>query len=99
MTEPTGQPESAMNRFPLSGTQQWLCGADLGDEAGAFGRLFTSEMAVRRRSSVAGTVFAKQGDGLYLIGFDYHVGFLVIEGGEARLCHAAWYGPAVRRMK
>src|SRR5439155_124961 len=47
MTEPTGQPESAMNRFPLSGTQQWLCGADLGDEAGAFGRLFTSEMAVR----------------------------------------------------
>jgi condensation enzyme len=47
MTEPTDQPESALNRFPLSGTQQWLCGADLGDEAGAFGRLFTSEMAVR----------------------------------------------------
>jgi len=36
-----------MNRYPLSGTQEWLCGADLGDEAGAFGRLFTSEMAVR----------------------------------------------------
>jgi hypothetical protein len=47
MTEPTGQPENTLNRFPLSGTQQWLCGADLGDEAGAFGRLFTSEMAVR----------------------------------------------------
>jgi condensation enzyme len=47
MSEPTDQPESALNRFPLSGTQEWLCGADLGDEAGAFGRLFTSEMAVR----------------------------------------------------
>jgi condensation enzyme len=47
MTEPTDQPESALHRFPLSGTQEWLCGADMGDEAGTFGRLFTSEMAVR----------------------------------------------------
>jgi hypothetical protein len=47
MTAPTEHPDSALNRYPLSGTQEWLCGADLGDEAGAFGRLFTSEMAVR----------------------------------------------------
>jgi condensation enzyme len=47
MTEPNDQPESAPDRFPLSGPQQWLCGADMGDEAGTFGRLFTSEMAVR----------------------------------------------------
>ena len=47
MTEPTDHPEGALNRFPLSGTQQWLCGADLGDQAGAFGRLFTSEFGLR----------------------------------------------------
>src|SRR5579859_1381660 len=47
MTEPTDHPECAPNRFPLSSTQQWLCASDLGDQAGTFGRLFTSEIALR----------------------------------------------------
>jgi hypothetical protein len=44
--------------------------------------------------AVVDEVSSKEGDGLYVIGFDYHVGLLVIESGAGRLCHAAWYGPA-----
>jgi condensation enzyme len=47
MTELADLPETALNRFPLSGTQQWLCAGDLGDQAGTFGPLFTADIAVR----------------------------------------------------
>jgi condensation enzyme len=47
MTELPDSPLSAPNRFPLSGTQEWFCAGIVGDQDGRFGRLFTSEMAVR----------------------------------------------------
>ncbi len=34
------------------------------------------------------------GDGLLVIGFDYHVGFLRLDGGRAQFCHASYLGPA-----
>ena len=35
------------------------------------------------------------GDGLYVIGMDYHVGFLRLTATQALLCHAAYVPPAV----
>ena len=32
-------------------------------------------------------------DGLYAVGFDYHVGFVVKEGETLRFCHSSWLGP------
>ena len=29
-------------------------------------------------------------DGLFVVGFDYHVGFVVKEGAEVRFCHSSW---------
>ena len=34
------------------------------------------------------------GDGLYLVGLDYHVGFLLREQGEVRFCHSSYLAPA-----
>jgi condensation enzyme len=47
MTELADHLQSAPHRFPLSGTQQWWCGGDLGDQAGSFDPRFTQEIAVR----------------------------------------------------
>jgi condensation enzyme len=47
MTELADRPVSALNRFPLSGTQQWWCAGDFGDQAGTFGPQFTANLAVR----------------------------------------------------
>lgn len=33
------------------------------------------------------------GDGLYVIGFDYHVGFLRLEGDRAAFCHSSFIAP------
>lgn len=33
------------------------------------------------------------GDGLYVIGFDYHVGFLRLEGERAAFCHSSFIDP------
>ena len=35
---------------------------------------------------------AASGDGLYLVGMDFHVGFLVLDGSRADLCHSSWVG-------
>lgn len=55
----------------------------------------------RPAEDVVGGVWKSQGAGLYVVGMDYHVGFLVLEGtpGEARparadLCHSAFVSPA-----
>lgn len=37
---------------------------------------------------------ARTGDGLYVIGFDYHVGFLIQRNGQALFCHSSYLGPA-----
>jgi hypothetical protein len=36
---------------------------------------------------------AALGDGLYLVGLDLHVGFLVVRGEEVRVVHASYYPP------
>jgi hypothetical protein len=40
---------------------------------------------------------ARRGDGLYLVGLDYHVGFLVVEGGQVYFHHASNVSGAVVR--
>ena len=35
------------------------------------------------------------GEGLYLIGFEEHVGFLVVAGNDVDFCHASYTGPSV----
>jgi hypothetical protein len=40
---------------------------------------------------------ARQGDGLYLVGLDYHVGFLVVTGGQVFFHHASNLAGAVVR--
>ncbi len=40
---------------------------------------------------------ARRGDGLYLVGLDYHVGFLVVEGGRVYFHHASNVAGAVVR--
>ena len=36
---------------------------------------------------------AALGDGLYVIGLDYHVGFLVVKGAGVRIVHASYFPP------
>ncbi|TNE92693.1 MAG: hypothetical protein EP330_00745 [Deltaproteobacteria bacterium] len=36
-----------------------------------------------------------EGDGLYLVGLDYHVGYLRQEGEHTRFCHSSYVGDAV----
>lgn len=45
-------------------------------------------------SEVVRRVRASGGDGLYVVGMDFHVGFLVLEGERADLCHSAFVPPA-----
>jgi len=40
---------------------------------------------------------ARRGDGLYLVGLDYHVGFLVVDGGRVYFHHASNIAGAVVR--
>ncbi len=40
---------------------------------------------------------ARRGDGLYLVGLDYHVGFLVVDGGRVFFHHASSFAGAVVR--
>ena len=37
----------------------------------------------------------KQGDGWYVVGMDYHVGFIRIDGEAARFCHSSFLGTKV----
>lgn len=37
----------------------------------------------------------KYGDGLYVVGFDLHVGFLRLDGARAAFCHASYLDPGV----
>ena len=52
--------------------------------------------AIHRYLSIPGERLAREvsalGDGLYLIGLDVHVGFVVVDGGRARLLHASYTG-------
>lgn len=55
----------------------------------------------RAASEVVRGVWDAQGPGLYVVGMDYHVGFLVLEGNRgdaaparADLCHSAFVPPA-----
>jgi hypothetical protein len=36
-----------------------------------------------------------RGDGLYVVGLDFHVGFLRVQGERVDFCHSAYLGPAV----
>jgi hypothetical protein len=36
---------------------------------------------------------AALGDGLYVVGLDYHVGFLVVRGPDVRIVHASYFPP------
>jgi len=36
-----------------------------------------------------------RGDGLYLVGLDYHVGFIILEGERADFCHSSFLPPGV----
>jgi hypothetical protein len=36
---------------------------------------------------------AALGEGLYVIGLDYHVGFLIVRGAEVRMVHASFFPP------
>ncbi len=40
-------------------------------------------------------VRAKLGEGLFVVGMDYHVAFLRVDAAGARLCHAAFFEPKV----
>ena len=51
---------------------------------------------LRRRSpeAAAAELRATLEDGLYVVGMDYHVAFLVLDGERADLCHSAYVPPA-----
>jgi hypothetical protein len=44
---------------------------------------------------VVDQVREKYGDGLYVVGFDLHVGFLRLDGPRAAFCHASYLAPGV----
>lgn len=46
------------------------------------------------QAAVVAGVRKAEGDGLYVVGMDYHVGLLVISGERADLCHSAVLEPA-----
>lgn len=50
-----------------------------------------NEAAVRK-------IRQRLGDGLYVIGFDYHVGFLRLEGDRAAFCHSSFIEPGSRHL-
>ncbi|MHB8872448.1 MAG: hypothetical protein ACYC8T_02060 [Myxococcaceae bacterium] len=48
---------------------------------------------LRPVEEVVAQVRARGGDGLYVVGLDFHVAFLRLEGPRAELCHSSWYPP------
>jgi hypothetical protein len=52
---------------------------------------------VHRFGSLAAPLLRRRiaalGEGLYVIGLDYHVGFLVVRGAEVRMVHASFFPP------
>ena len=44
-------------------------------------------------AEAVGEIKKRFGDGLYVIGFDYHVGFLRLDGERAAFCHASFIDP------
>ncbi len=47
----------------------------------------------RSAAEVVAAVREREGEGIFLIGLDYHVGFLLLDKGGARMCHAAFLDP------
>lgn len=45
-------------------------------------------------AEVVSRVRERFGDGLYVVGMDYHVGFLRLDGARAAFCHASFLEPA-----
>jgi hypothetical protein len=56
------------------------------------------DAAIARFSDVPVEKFAaavaSRGDGLYVVGLDIHVGFLIVNGGDVLFHHASYVGPA-----
>ena len=48
----------------------------------------------KRPSQVVEAVREELGPGLFVVGLDYHVGFLQVEAERATFCHSAWLEPA-----
>lgn len=48
----------------------------------------------RSPGEAASELRASLADGLYVVGMDYHVAFLVLEGARVDLCHSAYVPPA-----
>jgi hypothetical protein len=46
-----------------------------------------------RPAEVVAALRAREGEGLYVVGLDYHVGFLHLGPDEARFCHSAFLEP------
>ena len=41
----------------------------------------------------------KSGDGLYVVGLDIHVGFILVEAGKAKFIHSSYYQPDIGVME
>lgn len=48
----------------------------------------------RDNADALAQIHQRFGDGLFVVGFDYHVGFLRLEGERAEFCHASVIEPA-----
>lgn len=58
--------------------------------------LAPAEEVIRLGSGDVGAVLDRvraRGEGIYLVGLDYHVGFLVHRGERMELCHASYLPP------
>ncbi len=59
-------------------------------------RSFAPDGEVRTLRSVEPAQVAKhvsdRGEGIYVVGLSFHVGFLVVEGETVEFCHSAYYG-------
>lgn len=47
----------------------------------------------RDNADALAQIRARFGDGLYVVGFDYHVGFLRLDGERAEFCHSSFIAP------
>lgn len=46
-----------------------------------------------KTGSAVAAATRERGDGVYIVGLDFHAGFLVVEGEEVRFCHASFRRP------
>lgn len=64
---------------------------------------FTGKEKLKRFSSVkleeVEKYIRKEGEGLYLVGLDYHVGFILFSGGELSFVHSSYYHPDTGVMR